>query len=134
MPDGVYIAIISGLVSLALAILAWFRFGQKDRVEIEAQKQVTLSERFGDASDLDRYVNDRIEKALAPLRKEMSELRTASNRIHDAVRAFFTQLWVWDRDGREGPMPGLPPEILTELRLGHFLDVPFDDTEPREKR
>lgn len=129
-----HIAVIGGLVSIALAVLAWLRFGRKDRVEVEAQKQVALSERFGDATDLDKYVNDRIEKAIAPLRKEIDELRDASHRIHDAVRAFFTRLWVWDRDGRVGQMPGLPPEILTELRLGHFLDVPFDSTEDPDER
>jgi uncharacterized protein YdcH (DUF465 family) len=130
MGEGVYIAAIGLLASALVATIAWLRFHNKDRVETEAQKQVALSERFDDANQLTQYIQTQIENAVAPLRTEIENLKKASHRIHDAFRSFFTQLWIWDRDGRSGKMPAVPKDILAELRLGHFLDMEFEDTEP----
>lgn len=134
--EGVWIALISLAASggTFAAFIGWLRYRKKDKVEVEAQRQVALGELFDNANDLQKYVQvqvkSAVEEAVAPLRKELEDLKAASHRIHDAFRSFFTLLWVWDRDGRRGPMPAVPRDILAELRLGHFLDFPFEDTQP----
>ncbi|QKY80397.1 hypothetical protein SEA_PABST_39 [Microbacterium phage Pabst] len=134
--EGVWIAIFAFLASggTATAFITWIRYRKKDKVEIEAQKQAALGELFDSASDLQKYVQEQVktavDEAIAPYAKELQDLKEASHRIHDAFRSFFTLLWVWDRGGRRGPMPVVPRDILAELRLGHFLDLPFEDTEP----
>ena len=136
MSEGVIIALI-GLATgggVSAAFVGWLRFRKKDKVEVEAQRQVALGELFDNANDLQQYVQAQVKvavaEAIAPLEKELKDLKEASHRIHDAFRSFFTQLWVWDRGGRQGQMPVVPRDILAELRLGHFLDLPFEDTEP----
>ncbi|QDF16992.1 membrane protein [Microbacterium phage TinyTimothy] len=136
MSEGAWIALIGLLASggTAATFIGWLRFRKKDQVEVEAQRQVALGELFDNANDLQQYVQQQVKtavaEAIAPLQKELDDLKKASHRIHDAFRSFFTLLWVWDREGRRGPMPAVPNDILMELRLGHFLDLPFEDTEP----
>ncbi|USH45483.1 membrane protein [Microbacterium phage DoTi] len=140
MSEGVVIALIGLAASggVGAAFLGWLRFRKKDKVEVEAQRQVALGELFDNANDLQQYVQAQVKsavaEAIAPLQKELEDLKKASHRIHDAFRSFFTQLWVWDRGGRVGQMPVVPSDILTELRLGHFLDLPFEDTEPTRRK
>ena len=137
--EGVWTAIFALLASggTAAAFVGWLRFRKKDKVEVEAQRQVALGELFDNANDLQQYVQAQakaaVEIAIAPLQAEIDELKKASHRIHDAFRSFFAQLFFWDRNGRRGPMPVVPDDILEELRLGHFLNLPFEDTEPLHK-
>ena len=134
--EGVWIALLAFLASggTAAGFVGWLRFRKKDKVEVEAQRQVALGELFDNANDLQQYVQAQVKaavaEAIAPLQVELAALKEASHRIHDAFRSFFTLLWVWDKGGRVGPMPVVPRDILAELRLGHFLDLPFEDTEP----
>ncbi|MFI8593719.1 hypothetical protein ACIGCK_04725 [Microbacterium sp. NPDC078428] len=89
-----------------------------------------IAERFDDASQLAQYIRDEVERQVAPIREELKGVRRESHEMHDAVRAHFTQLWIWDREGRNGPLPLLPLEILNRLGLGHFVASAFEDTEP----
>ncbi|QQO39328.1 hypothetical protein SEA_CRUNCHYBOI_42 [Microbacterium phage CrunchyBoi] len=138
--EGVWIAILAFLASggTFTAFITWLRYRKKDKVEVEAQKQAALGELFDNASDLQKYVQEQVKAAVAeailPLQTEITELKKASHRVHDAFRSFFTLLWVWDRNGRIGPMPTVPRDILAEIRLGHFLDLPFEDTEPVRRK
>ena len=139
MSDAVIIALIGALIGggTATGIISWIRGRSKDKVDVEAQRQVALSEIFDNATDLQKYVQEQVEKAVAkaiePLEKQLEELKKASHRVHDAFRSFFTQIWVWDNGGRKGQMPAVPADILVELRLGHFLELPFEDTLPTKE-
>lgn len=131
IPDGVYIAVISGLVAVILAVIGWLRFRRKDKVEVEAQRQAALSERFDDASDLAKYIDARVEEKVAPIRAQMETLKTESHEMHDAVRARETQLWLWDQRGRAGDLPMLPRPILQRLGLIHLTATEVAPT-PKE--
>lgn len=134
MSDAVIVGIIGAGSTVGVALWSWFRGRPKDRVEVEAQRQAALSERFEDADSLTRYVQEQVkaavEAAVAPLREEITKLKQRQGRIYDAFRRFYTQLWAWDRKGREGPLPSLTAELMEELRLAHLLELPFEDTEP----
>jgi len=138
IPDGVYIGAISLLTAVLLFGLGWFRFRGKDRVEVEAQKQAAeaqrqaaLSERFEDASELTKYIDQRVEEKVAPIRDELKKLKTESHEMHDAVRARETQLWLWDQRGRQGALPMLPKPILERLSLIHLIATEVAPT-PKE--
>ena len=130
MSDAVLVAIIMLAGSTVAGLWAWLRGRRKSEVETEASKQVALSERYDDASDLAKYVQEQVkaavEEAVAPLRKQIEELKAQNHRVHDAFRSFFTKLWVWDRNGRIGQMPAVDPQLMEELRLAHLLELPFD--------
>lgn len=91
--------------------------------------QSGIAERFDDASELTKYVDARIEAAVAPLRKELEQVKTESHQMNDAIRARETQLWMWDQKGRLGDLPKLPDPILHRLGLGYFADADWH-TEP----
>lgn len=131
IPDGVYIAVISGLVAVILAVIGWLRFRRKDKVEVEAQRQAALSERFDDASELAKYIDARVEEKVAPIRAQMETLKSESHEMHDAVRARETQLWLWDQRGRSGALPMLPKPILQRLGLLHLIATEVAPT-PKE--
>lgn len=122
IPDGVYIAFISLLTAVLLFALGWFRFRRKDRVEVEAQRQASLSERFDDASELAKYIREEVERQVAPIRAELKTVKEESTEFHAAVRTRETQLWLWDQRGRQGALPMLPGPILERLGLGHLVD------------
>lgn len=119
--DGIYIAVISGLVAVILAALGWLRFRGKDKVETEAQRQAGLSERFDDASQLAQYIREEVERQVAPIREQLATLKAESHEMHDAVRARETQLWLWNQRGRQGALPMLPKPILDRLGLIHLV-------------
>ena len=131
IPDGVYIGAISLLTALLLFGLGWFRFRRKDRVEVEAQRQAALSERFDDASELTKYIDQRVEEKVAPIRAQLEALKVESHEMHDAVRARETQLWLWDQRGRDGALPMLPKPILERLGLIHLIATEVAPT-PKE--
>lgn len=126
LADGVYVAVISGLVAVILALVGWFRFRRKDRVEVEAQRQAALSERFDDASELARYIRDEVERQVAPIRAQLETLKAESHELNDAVRARETQLWLWNQSGRPGELPMLPAPILSRLGLVHLTATEVD--------
>lgn len=130
---GVIIAILSLISGVLLAVLAWVRFRRKDRADTKSVEEGTISARFKDADALMRYIDDRVDertKALSQKLAEMSEqfeaVKKESHEIHEAVRHHFYRLWEWDVKGRIGPIPMLPPPILT--RLG--ITDPLEDTDP----
>lgn len=130
---GLIIAIVTGAFTLAVTAVAWIRFRRKDHADATSVEEGTISARFKDADALMRYIDERVDERTAALEAELRAVRDAlstvkreSHEIHDAVRAHFYQLWVWDQRGRPGPLPMLPPTILT--RLG--ITDPLEDTEP----
>lgn len=133
--DGIYIAVISGLVAIILAVGGWLRFRGKDRVETEAQRQAGLSERFDDASELAKYIRDEVERQVeiqvAPIREKLKAVEGESHEMNNAVRARETQLWLWDHGGREGALPMLPKPILERLSLIHLIATEVAPT-PKE--
>lgn len=88
------------------------------------EREMTIAERFDDASELAKYINERVEaeveRLVAPIREEMQKVKNESHEMNDAVRARETQLWLWDQRGRSGSLPKLPAPILERLGLGHF--------------
>ena len=133
MSEGVWIAVISLISAVIIAALGWARFHRKEHADASSVEEGTISARFKDADALTRYIDERVEKRTAALQAELTAVRESlssvkreSHEIHDAVRAHFYALWRWDVLGRPGPLPMLPPGILT--RLG--ISDPLEDTEP----
>lgn len=131
--DGIIIALLSLVSAVLIALLAWIRFRRKDRADAVGVEEGTISARFKDADALMRYIDDRVDERTAALSAELDAVRDAlstvkreSHEVHDAVRAHFYQLWLWDQKGRLGVIPMLPPPILQ--RLG--ITDPLEDTQP----
>lgn len=131
--DGIIIALLSLVSAVLIAMLAWIRFLRKDRADAVGVEEGTISARFKDADALMRYIDDRVDERTAALSAELDAVRDAlstvkreSHEVHDAVRAHFYQLWLWDQKGRLGVIPMLPPPILQ--RLG--ITDPLEDTQP----
>ncbi len=114
----------------------WYflRTHRKSVIDAEVARQSALAERFDDASHLAEYIRAEVERQIEPIREELKKVKTESHEMHDAVRAHFTQLWLWDQRGRVGQLPMLPQAILHRLGLGHLLDDPAEDTEPLHPR
>ena len=131
--DGIIIALLSLVSAVLIALFAWIRFLRKDRADASSVEEGTISARFKDADALMRYIDDRVDERTAALSAELVAVRDAlstvkreSHEVHDAVRAHFYQLWLWDQKGRIGVIPMLPPPILQ--RLG--ITDPLEDTQP----
>jgi hypothetical protein len=107
--------------------LLWGYLGTRKRNSDVAkrEREMTIAERFDDASDLAKYINDRVEaeveRKVAPIRKELETVKAESHEMNDAVRSNVTQQWLWDQRGRLGPLPTLPAPILERLGLGYFV-------------
>lgn len=134
--DGIIIALLSLVSAVLIALLAWIRFRRKDRADAVGVEEGTISARFKDADALMRYIDDRVEERTKELSQKLTDMSTAldtvkreSHEIHDAVRTHFYQLWIWDQKGRPGPLPMLPPAILTRLGIAD----PLEDTHPTLK-
>ncbi|WP_425836922.1 hypothetical protein [Microbacterium sp. PA5] len=119
--------------SAAIVIAAWLglrgKRGETSVAETEAQ-QAALNARFDDASQIAKYIDERVEQKVKPIRDELATVKAESSEMHHAVRARETQLWLWDLRGRAGDLPMLPAPILERLGLGHLLGLPLEDTEP----
>ena len=123
------VIILLGLTGSAIAgLFAWFRSRRKSKLEeaaiaqnVEVAKQSIFNERFDDASELAQYIQERIDLAIRPLQSEIDELKKDAHETHDAFRSFFTELWIWDWKGRNGPMPIFPELLLAKLKLGHLF-------------
>jgi hypothetical protein len=117
----------------AIVIAAWLGLrGKRGENEVAegAAQQAALNARFDDASQIAKYIDERVEQKVAPIRDELATVKAESSEMHHAVRARETQLWLWDLRGRAGALPMLPAPILERLGLGHLLGLPFEDTEP----
>jgi len=135
MSEGVIVALIGLATAAGGGLWVWLRSRKKDNVEAEAQRQVALSERFEDANELAKYIAEQIEKAVKPIRDELEKLKKEQDETHEALRAFFTQLWLWDIRGRLGPIPPLPTPLLKKLGLAHLVDYPAKtSTGPIERK
>lgn len=117
----------------AVVIAAWLglrgKRGENDVAEGVAQ-QAALNARFDDASQIAKYIDERVEQKVKPIRDELQLVKAESSEMHHAVRSRETQLWLWDLRGRAGELPMLPAPILERLGLGYLLGPPLEDTEP----
>ncbi|ERG63552.1 hypothetical protein L332_03680 [Agrococcus pavilionensis RW1] len=116
-----WIGWVLGGGGLAALFSAWLVYKASKRRNTD----LALAERFDDASELARYINERVEaeveRKVAPFRAELEKVKGESHEMNDAVRARETQLWLWDQRGRMGLLPMLPTPILERLGLGHLL-------------
>lgn len=134
MSEGLTIAVIGLLASGVAGVWAWIRSRRKVTVEVEAQRQAALSERFDDANALAEYIKKQVAEEIKPWMDKAESHRAQLDSIYTGFRNFYTRLWVWDRDGRHGPLPMVSAELLEDLRLAHLLELPFEDTEPYRKK
>lgn len=152
-------AILTAVASLALgALSAWFVFrgvlrqarAAEHVAEVNADATAASAEADATTAFLagqkqfqeftEKLVRDRVAEAVAPFEKRLTELTAELGRIsretdemHDAVRAYATQLWLWNLRGQPGDMPELPRPILVKLGVAHLSSEPPDvdeDTMP----
>lgn len=126
MPDWILpaLAVVVGGGGGAGLFAAWLahRGAKKRNTDLaKRERDMTMAERFDDASELARYIREEVERQVKPIRDEMEKVKTESHEMHDAVRAYFTALWAWDQKGRLGPLPTLPVPILKRLGLEAFV-------------
>jgi hypothetical protein len=116
--SGIIVALIGVASTLAVALIALWRFRRKDRADATAVEDGTISGRFKDADTLMRYIDSRVEAKTADLEAEVGTLK----QVQDAFRAWVASMWLWDQRGRFGAIPMPDGEILTRIGLGHFAD------------
>lgn len=128
-----WLAIVSPVLVFAGLIISLLVSSRQKKGEQRqaASQQVdnAIAARFDDASELSKYIDQRVEAKVAPIREELEKVKTESHQMHDAVRARETQLWLWDQKGRPGQLPKLPNPILHRLGLGYLADDDWH-TEP----
>lgn len=128
-----WLAIVSPVLVFAGLIISLMVSSRQKKGEQRqaASQQVdnAIAARFDDASELSKYIDQRVEAKVAPIREELEKVKTESHQMHDAVRARETQLWLWDQKGRPGQLPKLPNPILHRLGLGYLADDDWH-TEP----
>lgn len=152
---GVITAVVSALLG---GLSAWFVFrgvlrsarATERAAEVAADATTTAAEADATAAFLsgqrefqeytEKLVRDRVAEAVAPFERRLGELKDELARIsretdemHDAVRSYATQLWLWNLRDRPGPMPELPRPILVKLGVAHLSSAPADvdeDTAP----
>jgi hypothetical protein len=81
-----------------------------------------IAERFDDASELSKYIDERVEAKVKPIRDQLGKVTRDSQEIQDAFRAWVSAVWVWHQRGRFGDLPMPPAQILSRIGLGHFAD------------
>ena len=81
-----------------------------------------IAARFDDASDLAKYIDERVEAKVAPIRERLKEVEQEAEKLQGAFRAWVSAVWLWDVRGRAGDLPMPPTQILDRLGLGHFAD------------
>lgn len=113
-----------GLASLIGVLLVHRAAQRRNSDAARRERAQSMAEWRDDASDLARYINERVEaeveRKVAPIRAELEKVRGESHEMNDAVRARETQLWLWNQRGRPGDLPALPVPILERLGLAHF--------------
>lgn len=81
-----------------------------------------IAARFDDASDLAKYIDERVEAKVKPIRERLAEVEAESHELQAAFRTWVSAVWLWDVRGRAGDLPMPPSLILDRLGLGHFAD------------
>lgn len=115
------LGLIVGPGGIIALVVAFFRDRRTARSAEAANKDATIAARFDDASELAKYIRDEVEKQVAPLRKELAEVKAESHDMNTAFRTYAVQSWLWDTRGRFGNMPMLPLPILHRLGIGHLI-------------
>lgn len=135
MSEQISLGLLVLVGSLAGSFFLWLGTRGKTRAEAVTAKvaaeQADLAARFDDASELARYIDDRVEAKVAPIRQELARVKKEADEFAGAVRTRETQLWLWDQRGRAGALPMLPGPILITLGLGHLTED--WNTEPPER-
>lgn len=85
-------------------------------------KDSDIAGRFEDATEMNKYIDARVEAIVAPIREKMAKVEQSQKEMTRAVAARETQLWFWDQRGRVGELPMLPGPILEQLGLSHLGD------------
>lgn len=139
------VAGILGIVSTWLVLRGTFRSARATERVAEVTAEATTASAEADATTAflsgqkqfqeftENLVRERVADAIAPLERkladltaELARLSTETHEMHDAVRAYATQLWLWNLRGRQGEMPELPRPILVKLGVAHLSSAPPD--------
>lgn len=115
--------LIGSLFATVAALVGGILRSRSDRETASTSaKQADLAARFDDASELTKYIDQRVEEKVAPIREELAKVKRESHEIQDAFRTWVSAVWLWHQRGRVGELPMPPVEILTRLGLSHFVD------------
>lgn len=119
---GAFVLFASLAATLATLIGVVLRLRAEKSTATTTATQADLAARFDDASELTKYIDTRVEAAVAPIRAELKRVKEESHEIQDAFRTWISGVWLWDQRGRHGDLPMPPVSILARLGLGNFVD------------
>lgn len=138
--SGIIIAVI-GL--LAGGTGAWFIFrGKKVDAEVASETtEATATAAFLQGQQAfqeytSKLVADAVEAAVKPMQLQLDAMAARLEEVHGeaqemkrAARQLATDLWLWDRAGRNGNVPTFTTSVLHALELGHLIrDRDMDTT------
>lgn len=100
MSEGLNIAaILSAVVTLIVGFLVFLQSRRATRVN---EKKLAVDEKssvFEQADDLNRYIDERVERAVAPLRQKLAEFEVRDRtRTQAFVRVMRTLFLQWPKD------------------------------------
>lgn len=134
-----FATLAGGIVTAAIGAYALIRRGRVDAGAAETATEASATDAFLKGQQAfqeytNKLVADSVQAAVAPMQKQLDEMKVQLQTVRDeshemnvAVRARETQLWIWNLNGRTGPLPALPAPILQRLELSHL--VPYDELE-----
>lgn len=122
---------------VATGIGSWFLFRGK---KVDQSTEVKKSEATATAAflqgqrEFQQYVDDVVDERVAlavkglqdqvtKLEERLTTVQAESHEMNDAVRHQQTQAWLWNLQGREGPLPMMPEPILRRLGLIHLIGI-----------
>lgn len=115
----------SGLgVGILTAAVTWYSARGTNRNKAEEVAAEKARTQLAGNIELNKYIDERIERASQPMREQIKQLREEMGRLTSrerdrtsVIRRFFQRLVWWDERGRPGPMPMPSEEDM------HVLDL-----------
>jgi hypothetical protein len=125
----VAIAAPIAMVLVGLFVYAKDRTANKIRAgEVDSKAAIDI---LAANVELNRYIDEKVEAAVAPIREEVRKLRDREAVVTAIIRRFFQRLFRWSEDGQDGPMPKPTDD---EMKILGITDISDDTLTPAELR
>lgn len=124
MSEGIWIAIIGGIVTIAGGAFVLIRALRNSKTTEQVNAAAAAQAAFAANIALNKYIDEKVEAALkeplaqiATLEQRVELLTTRERTTKDILRRWVQRLLWWDERGRRGEMPMPSPADMATLDL-----------------